>query len=38
MWQSAKWNGTQATFQNLLIPLVGLVLAHLFKPLWGAVS
>ncbi len=27
MWQSTKWNGTQAAFQNLLLPAAGLVLA-----------
>jgi predicted small integral membrane protein len=27
MWQSIKWNGTQAAFQNLLLPVAGLVLA-----------
>jgi predicted small integral membrane protein len=27
MWQSAEWNGTQAAFQNLLLPAAGLVLA-----------
>ncbi len=34
MWQSAKWNGTQAAFQNLLIPAVGLMLAHLLAREW----
>lgn len=34
MWQSAKWNGTQAAFQNLLIPVAGLMLAHVLAREW----